>query len=357
MSPFPVLCAALASCLTLSPATRAAAPSPEFRIAMVLPRQEQDTEVAFKDFLKRRGISAQFTMIAYSGNAADGPKLVQQLRQLQPELIYTWGTPTTLAVAGPAITASPASFIRDIPIVFTEVTDPVGSGLLSNAEVPGRNVTGVSHVAPMATQIKALRAYARFEKIGYLTNPAEANTLVVRRRLEDLAATLGLEILNESVPLDADGRPNPATLPLLIQRIAARGAEVLYVPPSTFLAFTHRDLVTRSALAVGLPTFCTTETIVRNSDCLFGLFASGPSMGRFAAYKAAQILAEHKSVGLVPAETLRGEFSMLIQMRVAIALKRYPPIGLIDSAEVIPAQSTAPSVLKTTSGSLPSSYR
>jgi putative ABC transport system substrate-binding protein len=71
---------------------------------------------------------------------------------------------------------------------------------------------------------------------------------------------------------------------------------MLYIGPSTFLAFTHRDLVTDLALKARLPTFCATESIVRKARCMFGLFSNGNNIGRFAAFKAAQILVDGVAV-------------------------------------------------------------
>lgn len=320
-----------------------AAPSKPL-IAMVLPREEQVIEHAFRDYLARRGVQARYEVLRYSGKADDAPALVEQVRRLKPDLIYSWGTPTTLALAGPAreaanpagATGSPAGrYITDLPIVFTEVTDPLGSGLLANLRPPGRNVTGVSHVAPLAVQLNALRAYKPMRRLGYIVNPAESNSVVVRDQLRSLSGREGFELVEQTVPLRA-GSPDPAALPELVQQLAQARVDWLYVGPSTFLAFTHRDTLTQAALGAGLPSFCATESIVRKSKCLVGLFAGGSNVGRFAAYKARQVLVEGTPVSQVSAESLQ-RFSLLINMPVAHALKQYPPVPMLSAAEVLVA--------------------
>lgn len=310
-------------------------------IAMVLPRDEQNIEIAFKDYLAKRGLAARFEMIRFSGKADDGPALVEQLRKLRPDLIYSWGTPTTLAIAG-AFDArdkagfDPKRFVLDTPIVFTEVTDPLGSRLLGKLAPPGRNVTGVSHVAPLLVQINAIKAYRPFKRLGYITNPKEPNSILVRQQLSGLAASGGFEVVEETVPLDTTGNPDAKALPELIQRIAAKKVDFLYIGPSTFLAFTNRDILTQAALDAKLPTFCATESIVRKAQCMFGLFSNGNNVGRFAGFKAMQILVEKKPVDQVPAETLQ-RFSLLINMPVVKALELYPPMTLLGVAEIIGA--------------------
>jgi putative ABC transport system substrate-binding protein len=56
-----------------------------------------------------------------------------ELVALRPEVIYTQGWPATLAVHQKT---------KTIPIVFTQIADPVGFGLVNSDAHPGGNVTG-----------------------------------------------------------------------------------------------------------------------------------------------------------------------------------------------------------------------
>ena len=305
-----------------------------YLIAMVLPRDEQNIEAGFRDYLLKRNLRVKIDTVRFSGRAEDAAALISQVRALKPDLIYSWGTGTTLALAG-KYDAGPADpTIRDIPIVFTEVTDPVGAGILRQADPPQRNVTGVSHVAPLNVQLNAMRGYRPFKRLGYITNPGESNTVIVAQALQRMATEMKFELIEEVVPLNASGQPDPTALPGLIKRLHERQADVLYIGPSTFLAFTHRDLVSRTAMFEGLPTFCATESIVRKSHCMFGLFSNGANIGRFAAYKATQILVDKVPIERVPAQSLQ-RFSLLINMSTAKALDLYPPLALLNVAEVI----------------------
>ena len=305
-----------------------------YTIAMVLPRDEQNIEIGFRNYLIKRLLPVQFVNVRFSGVPSDGPALIETVRALKPDLIYSWATPTTLALAGQDTPEDSVTHIRDIPIVFTEVTDPVGSGLLRQLAPPRRNLTGVSHVAPLPVQLKAMQGYRPFKRLGYITNPAETHTEGVAAALRRMAPEMGFELLEETVPLGPSGEPDPNALPGMIDRLAQKQADLLYVGPSTFLAFAHRDLVTTAALRARLPTFCATESIVRQSQCMFGLFANGANVGRFAAYKASQILMDRVPVEGIPSQTLQG-FSLLINMPVARTLKLYPPLALLNVAEVI----------------------
>jgi len=308
-------------------------------IAMVLPRDEQNTETGFKAYLQHNGLQVRYVAVRASGRPEDAAALRQQVRAARADLIYVWGTPTTLAIAG-RYDATGDDAIRDTPIVFTEVTDAVGAGLLPSLDKPGRNVTGVSHVAPLTVQLNVIRAYRPFKRLGYLHNPAEPNSQLIRDQLGELARAQGFEIVDATVPPSPFGDPDPAPLPALIAGLARRGADFLYIGPSTFLAFTHRDTVTQAAIDAHLPTFCATESAVRQSGCMFGLFSNGANVGRYAAWKAMQILVEKKNPATIPASTLQ-RFSLLVNMRTVQTLGLYPPMLLLNVAEVINAPPPA----------------
>ncbi|MDF1485553.1 ABC transporter substrate-binding protein [Ramlibacter sp. H39-3-26] len=323
-----------------SAASAVAVATARYTIAMVLPKDDAKVEAGFMSYLQRQDVPVRYVHIRFSGKAADIADLRSRVRAARPDLVYVWGTPTTLALAGRHDQAGKDDAVRDIPIVFTEVTDPVASGLLPSLEKPGRNVTGVSHVAPLPVQLNTIRAYRPFKKLGYLHNPAEPNSAIIRDRIKDLARSQGFEVVDASLPLLPDGTPDPAQIAPKVHDIAQRGADFLYVGPITFLAFTHRDDVTRAALDNKLPTFCATESIVRQSGCMFGLFSNDSNTGRFAASMARQILVEKKPPQAIPASTLQ-RFSLLINMRTVQALGLYPPMLLLNVAEVInvPAQA------------------
>ena len=336
------LCLALggaAQAQSPSPSAGAATPKTAFTIVMVLPRAPQNTEAGFRDYLERENIRARYLEVRYEGKP-DEAALRQRVAALQPDLVYSWGTPTSLALAGRHDQSNATNPLRNTPIVFAEVTDPVGSGLIKNSQQPERNVTGVSHVAPLDVQFNAVQAYRPFRKIGYLHNPGEQNSHIILRNLKALAQRQGLEVITASLELDANSTPDAAQIAPMVADIASRGADLLYIGPITFLAFTHRDSITQAALQNRLPTFCATESIVRRSGCLFGLFANDSNVGRFAGSMARQILREKKPVSAIAASTLQ-RFSLLVNLPTAEALALYPPMLLLNVAEVIKAPSVA----------------
>ena len=66
------------------------------------------------------------------------PELAAELVRLKVDVLLTPTTPGALAAKNAT---------RTIPIVFLDVTDPVGAGLVDSLERPGGNITGLTDIA------------------------------------------------------------------------------------------------------------------------------------------------------------------------------------------------------------------
>ncbi|MCP5322965.1 MAG: ABC transporter substrate-binding protein [Candidatus Paracaedibacteraceae bacterium] len=85
----------------------------------------------------------------------------------------------------------------DAYLVFSSVTDPVGSGLIKNPSKPEARVTGVSNFVAAYPQLKFFYTlYPKMKRIGFLYNPAEANSLYILHDVLSAAAKLGLEVVH-----------------------------------------------------------------------------------------------------------------------------------------------------------------
>lgn len=319
----PVLCAA--------PHLRAPQRPP--RIYMMLYRGETDVEKGFRDYFTVNRIPVELIVRNVAQDVGKVPQLIAEARALDVDLIYTWGTPITLAVAGREGEVDPAIHVTDIPVVFTMVASPQGAGLVKSLTSSRRNLTGASHVVPLVQQLSAIRAYRRFERIAILYNPAEPNSLQNVAEWRLAAAREKFQLIDKAVPLDARGQPQAGALPKLVAGLAQQNAQLLYIGPDSFLA-ANRKTLTDAALAQRLPTFSATEIALRDGKALFGLVSGYESVGRLTAHKAAQIVHQRRAPADIPIETL-ARFSYLVNMSVAARLDMYPPLKVINYAELI----------------------
>ena len=170
-----------------------------------------------------------------------------------------------------------------------------------------------------------LSGFPEFLPAGRIVEQAVLDSL--RSTFEELGEEFESEHDGVDVQFNFDGSSN------LVAQIQRAGAQWLYLLPDTFLGTVY-GRVTPAALQLKLPSFGAAELAVRSGGALLGLVSRYWSVGQLAGAKAAQILVEGKAPAQVPVETLK-RFSLLVNMRVAHSLHLYPPIDMLNYAEVI----------------------
>ena len=132
------------------------------------------------------------------GNPATAAQIARQFAGSRPDVIVPISTPSAQAVAAAT---------RDIPVVFTAVTDPVSAQLVKSMDKPGANITGLSDMAPVAEHVALIREILpQAKRIGVLYNPGEPNSVVLVKALKDEAAKAGLTVVEASVPKSSDAQ-------------------------------------------------------------------------------------------------------------------------------------------------------
>ena len=110
---------------------------------VALPSAVSDRIEAFRQGLRELGY-VEGKNIVFELRYADGkldrlPALASELVRLNADIIVTAGASPTRAAKAATST---------IPIVMTQVGDPVGSGFVASLARPGGNITGLSILAP-----------------------------------------------------------------------------------------------------------------------------------------------------------------------------------------------------------------
>ena len=89
----------------------------------------------------------------------------------------------------------------DIPVVFTAVTDPVGSGMVSSWEShENENVTGVSDMIVVSDDVELItRIMPGVKKLGTMYNAGESNSVFLAEKLNEASEALGIEVVEVTV--------------------------------------------------------------------------------------------------------------------------------------------------------------
>jgi ABC-type uncharacterized transport system substrate-binding protein len=298
------------------------------RIGVFTPGVADDPEyeVRIAAFLQGLGelgwIVGRNVRIDYRWGAGD----VERYRGIAAELIAL--SPDVVLVTGYAIASALQNATRSVPIVFANVTDPVGGGLVASLARPGGNVTGfiTSEFGFAGKWLELLKEVApRVTRVVVLRDAAIASQIALFGSIQSVAPSLGVELrpidtrdageIERAVSAFA-GEPNGGL-------IAASGARVLH----------HRELIVTLAARHRLPAVYAYRAHVMSGGLIS--YGSDPidHFRRAAAY-VSRILKGEKPADLpVQAPT---KYETVINLKTAKALGLdIPPSVLARADEVI----------------------
>ena len=277
---------------------------------------------AFREGLRKLGyIEGKTIAIEYryaEGLADPLPDLVADLVRLNVDVIVTSSTPATLALKNGT---------KTIPIVFVNVGDPVGSGLVVNLARPGGNLTGLSNQLSdlIGKHLELLKEVApkvsRVAVLGSRANPNRTNSL---KRIEGLARSLGVQL--QSVEIG-----EPKDLDSAFSQMTKGRAGAVLIRGGALLS-DQRIRIAELAARSRLPAI--------HFDRLFaeagGLMAYGPSlpdMFRRAATYVDKILKGARPADLSVEQPIK--FELIINLRTAKQIGLTIPPNVLARADKI----------------------
>ncbi len=240
-----------------------------------------------------------------------------ELLALAPEAILAVGA----SVVGPLLAAT-----RTVPVVFTQVTDPVGSGIVASLARPGGNATGFTlfEFGISAKWIALLKEIApRVTRALVLLDSASATGFGQLGAIQSAAHSLGVEISPINIRDRAEIEPAVAA----VVRGLNDGLIVLPGPQTVI----HRELIITVA-ARQVPAVYPYPYYVSNG----GLICYGPNeleqYGQAAGY-VDRILKGEKPADLpVQAPT---KYELVINLKTAKALGLEVPAAVLVRADEV----------------------
>lgn len=305
------------------------------RVSIVTWRCCEEACQGFQDYLASSGHHVEFTIFDAAQERSSLPGILASVREADTDLILTWGTSVTIGIGGTVDSNGTPDLNRDIPQVFMIVADPVGSGIVRSLDATGRpNITGTYNRMPETVTLQTIRSFMpSVRQVGLLFNADEMNSIVKRDEIAALAADQGLDFTALEIALDADGRPMASDIAPKMAALREAGVEFLYVGSSSFLQANALEMGA-AAEAVGMPVLSPYEDMVRDGAALISVAARYYDVGRLAGRQAESILFKNVAPGDLPLLRMN-DFAVTINMTVANAVGAYPPIGLLQIAEII----------------------
>lgn len=161
-------------------------------------------DAAFEGFKKalaenglEEGKNVKFDVQIAQGDPTNSQTIAKNFVGDGVDLIFANSTPS----AQHALNAT-----KEIPIVFTSVTDPVGAELVKSFEEPGENITGTTDTHPEAISktISFITDEMKAKNIGVIYNSGEQNSVVQAEEVKKLVEEKGSKVVEASVSTSAD---------------------------------------------------------------------------------------------------------------------------------------------------------
>nr|WP_278342664.1 ABC transporter substrate-binding protein [Parageobacillus thermoglucosidasius] len=151
----------------------------------------------FKQALKDKELSVSYDVQNAQGDMNNNQTIANNFASDQVDLIFANSTPSAQA----ALNAT-----KDIPIVFTSVTDPVGAQLVQSMEKPGGNVTGTTDTHPDAIPktVQFIDKYVKGNRVGMIYNSGEQNSVAQVETVKKAMKGTDLKIVPVSVSTSAE---------------------------------------------------------------------------------------------------------------------------------------------------------
>ncbi|NLV77722.1 MAG: ABC transporter substrate-binding protein [Tissierellia bacterium] len=205
----------------------------------------------FIDALKEKGyedgknikIDTQFAQ----GDIALTTTIAQNFVSQKKDLIFAISTPSA---------QSAFQSTKEIPILFTAVTDPVSAGLVKNLDSPEGNITGTTDLVPVDKQLElGKKIFPNVKKVGIPYNTSEVNSQVQVELAKEAAEKQGLEIVD--IPVTNSSEIEPAL------RAKAQEIDLLFLPSDNLIA-SSMSIITKVALDNKVGTIGVDEPMVKN---------------------------------------------------------------------------------------------
>ena len=296
---FLVVAAVFLSAVSFSQEARA-----ERKIGILMFSEEvryNEAMTGITDRLREEGFSepnTRFIVENAGANKARAVELVKKYSTEKMDLIITLGTSMTIPVARE---------IKNVPIVFGVVYNPVEAGIAKDWKSSGNNTTGATTILSMSKVIDILREFRKVGRLAVLYTPGEKNSEAQLKDLREIQHLYDIRII-----------PVPLTKKEEIGQIlpeVVRTSDALYVTGSNLVN-------SQIATIVDMATKAKVVTITHLDDLvakgvLLGVCSNSYQNGRLVGEKAIRILKGAKPSS-IPIESPK-DYYVMINMETARA--------------------------------------
>ncbi|MBQ9626444.1 MAG: ABC transporter substrate-binding protein, partial [Treponema sp.] len=142
------------------------------------------------DVVNENGFNADYDLQNANGDVNTAAQIALKYKDERVAVAVGIATPVALALA---------TSIKDIPIVFGTVTDPVGAGLVSSIDKGENNICGMSDAIPSEQHIALFKKVAGIKTLGYIYTSNEANSISALEQVKNGCNMAGINIVTQAI--------------------------------------------------------------------------------------------------------------------------------------------------------------
>ena len=279
---------------------------------------------AFHDRLEqlgwKTGRNLQFDERWTAGDPERNRRFAAELIGMRPDVVFAFSSIAVEALQHES---------RSVPIIFTAISDPVGSGFVQSLARPGGNATGFTNFVPTmaAKWLEVLKEIApQVQHVVLLFNPQTAPYVAeyYQRSFEQASPAFGVRA---SAAVVHDMQEIESAMAAL----AREGRGGLVVPPDNF-SYVHRTMIFALSARYSLPTVYPFRFMAREG----GLVSYGVDLGE--TFPRAAEYVDRILGGVKPAELpvqAPTKFELVINLKTAKALGLTVPDNLLARADEV----------------------
>jgi len=275
-------------------------------------------EKGIQDELAALKISAEYDLQNANGDISTSSSIANKFQSEKVTLAVGIATPTSQSLV---------NTLKDTPIVFSAVTDPVKAGLVKSLKKGEKWVTGVSDMTPVKQQIELLLKIKKIKRLGHIYTSSEENAVVLAGIVKQACKELKIEYVETTVSKSSEVKQAAQSI---IRRVDA-----LYISTDNTVV-SAMSAVADVAMKNKVPIMSADPSSAENYPVLAAWGFDYYKMGRVTGGLVAEIL-KGKKPEQIPTRfmTKTSDVDLLVNLDVAKKLGLAIPKEIVKSANKV----------------------
>ena len=291
-------------------------------IANLGPHSSLDASIqGIKNELTKNGFieqeNVQYEIVDVGFDASLIPQMITNIKSHHPRVLVTITTPVAQYAKGT---------IKDIPLIYSVITDPVAAGLIKESHRPEGNMTGSSDKQDLNLLLDfTKRVLDHPSRVGILYSTAEVNDLALVHMLKQAALTSHMQVV--AVPID-----QTRDIPMAMQQFNQK-VDFIYVGGSGAIQPALPVIASESS-KMGIPIFNVNEAAVKENMVLASFGVNYHQVGVNAGKLIVGILQGKSIASLPPQHPSTKDYQGFVSQKNAAKLGLHLPVNLPNTTVV-----------------------